>query len=147
MLIVTIVNETSSEEKIRAALHYVADLSGTADYLYDVYFTQGRLILLRLGRKSLCRVAVGMAGAVSSGRETSILQAPPSENLITIPYSEISHLKLAIDPDSRKTLELRFPNRRSLLFLLDKNQFESMKVALPAINGLRNRLTLLQDQE
>ena len=105
------------------------------------------MILLRLGRKSLCRVAVGMAGAVNNGEEALILQVPPSKNLIMIPYSDVSHVTLAIDPDSRRTLEMRFPKRRALLFLLDRNQFDSMKLVLPAINELRNRITLIHDQK
>jgi hypothetical protein len=131
-----------SQEKILVALHFVGDLLGTADFIYDVFFTQERMLLRRLGRKSLCRVAIGMSG-VTSAEETSILQdSEKSKNLQSIPYSELLHLTLSIDSNSRRTLQLQFVKRRSMILLLDKNQFDSMKVVLPSIDELRNRITV-----
>jgi hypothetical protein len=88
-------------------------------------------------------VAVGMAG-ITSDEEASILQsaADKSERLVSIPYSEVLNLTMTLDSNSRKTLELQFLKRRSLIFLLDKNQFDSLKLFLPTINELQDRLKL-----
>jgi hypothetical protein len=87
-------------------------------------------------RKSLCRVAVGIAGfTTKSDVELEQIVACESKNLISVVYRDIIDISLSRDMNTNKyALSMDFakskPARR---FLLDRNQFDLMRVELPKI--------------
>ena len=124
------------------ALYRVSDLLETRDLLHDLYFADKQVLVFRFARKSLCRVAVGMAGVRNSSALLHMQQIPAEElkNLLSIPYTEIMRLVISRDSQSRMTLELQLSKKRTMLFALDGNQFAVATRELPKIAELQKNL-------
>jgi hypothetical protein len=124
-----------SEELVLTRLYHVSNLLDSGDFLYDLYFGEHRLVAVRSARRSLCRVAVGMAGVTISNKPLSIQQLTDvsSKNVLSIPYAEVTLLTIAKDLKSQTILQLEFVRRRPMIFPLDANQFETAKRELPKI--------------
>ena len=129
-----------------AQLGRVTDLQGSPNFLYDVYFTQRRIIFVRQGRKTLCRIAIGMSGAQISNEMPTVekIGAAGWKNSSSIPYDNVRSLRLLENPKSQSILEINFPSDSSMKFILDRNQTKSIESKLTKIIELGNRLTVLQ---
>ena len=77
-------------------LYYVSDLLESGDFLYDLYFGENCLVAVRSARKSLCRVAIGMAGVTISDKPLTMRQltSEDSKNIFSIPYTNLISLKI-----------------------------------------------------
>ncbi|MFI5420690.1 MAG: hypothetical protein ACHQ1H_06950 [Nitrososphaerales archaeon] len=127
-----------------ARLYYVSDLLESGDFLYDLYFGENRLIAVRSARKSLCRVAIGMAGVTISDKPLTMRQltAVDSKNIFSIPYADLTSLKIERDSKSQMVLQLVFKKRRSMIFVLDANQFASIILELSKIREIQKILSV-----
>jgi hypothetical protein len=125
-------------------LYYLSDLLESGDFLYDLYFGENRLLAVRSARKSLCRVAIGMAGVTISDKPLTMRQLTliESKNIISILYADLASLKIERDSQSQMVLQLEFKKRRSMIFVLDANQFASVIRELPKIREIQKILKL-----
>jgi hypothetical protein len=125
-------------------LYYVSDLLESGDFLYDLYFGENCLVAVRSARKSLCRVAIGMAGVTISDKPLTMRQltSEDSKNIFSIPYADLISLKIERDSKSQMVLQLEFKKRRSMIFVLDANQFASIIRELPKNREIQKILSV-----
>ncbi|MDA4111899.1 MAG: hypothetical protein OK439_05130 [Thaumarchaeota archaeon] len=102
------------------------------------------MILVRRGRITLCRIAIGMSGMQISKDSPTVEDIFKNgfRGAISIAYDNLKSLKVSEDPESNARLEMSFLKGPSMEFMLDTSQFESLKTNLPKITAIADRVIL-----